>query len=268
MSSPIRSMRRATGVVLGVALALVAAGCGDDDASASGPIIIRAGEVDIQLPEGFELSSDTDDAASLAGDAATSGDSAPADGAATTPTTGTAATTAAPGSRGAGVLPATTTTIVDETEETIPLNESEEPASSRLLKAVGRFNACLDDEGIEFIGAPSPDNPATQDPLYLEGLGTCAARSNIVQALSEAQQENDNLTPDEIEERNEGYLIWRDCMIERGWGIPEPVPDEQGRLFNFGGGGTGIAPPAGESLLDSEDLSECADESTRQMAQG
>lgn len=248
------------GMALALALALVMAGCGDDAESAAGPIIVRAGEVDIQLPDGFELPSDAAEGDGAAGDAVPTPT--------TTATTGSVASATTSPSRGPGAAAATTTTA-PETEETIPVNESEEPAASRLLKAVGRFNACLDDEGIEFIGAPSPDNPATQDPLYLEGLGTCAARSNIVQALSDAQAENDSLTPEEIEERNEGYLIWRDCMIERGWGIPEPVPDEQGRLFSFGGGGnTGIVAPPGESLLDSGDLNECADESTRQLADG
>ena len=65
-------------------------------------------------------------------------------------------------------------------------------------------------------------------------------------------------------------------MIDRGWKIPKPVPDSQGRLFAFGGGGgsggsggsrlehlgrlgrPGIEGPPGKDLLSSEDLAQCA----------
>jgi hypothetical protein len=53
-------------------------------------------------------------------------------------------------------------------------------------------------------------------------------------------------------------------MIGKGWGIPEPVPDERGRLFSIGGAAQGGGPqfeaPAGESLLDSDDFSDCIEE--------
>ena len=39
--------------------------------------------------------------------------------------------------------------------------------------------------------------------------------------------------PTQIKVQNKGYLTWRDCMIGRGWGIPEPKPDSKGRLFSF-----------------------------------
>ena len=49
-------------------------------------------------------------------------------------------------------------------------------------------------------------------------------------------------------------------MIDRGWKVPEPVPDAQGRLFSFGGGGSGaqIEGPPGKDLLTSKDLEQCA----------
>lgn len=225
--------------LLAGALAAVLSACGDDGSDA-GPLIVPAGHVDVQLPEGFSVSSGAD------------------------PTTPSEAPPTSAGSGSGGeAAPEPTPAPVDEPADTIPLNEDDEPAASRLLDAVGGFNACLEDEGVEFIGAPDPSNPATQDPAYLESLSTCAARTNIVQVLAEAQAEEENLSPEEIEQRNESYLVWRECMVGRGWGIPEPVPDEKGRLFSMGGGGqdgAGFRPPPGESLLDSDDLAECADQ--------
>lgn len=221
----------------------VLAGCADDDAEDAGPLIVEAGYVDVQLPEDLRLDA-TDPTAA---EAPTEGADAPEE------------------ATGDGIGDGTGE---DAGDTTIPLNESDEPASAKLLKALGVFNACLDDEGVEFIGAPSPDNPATNDPAYVDALSTCAARSNIVQALAEAESENENLSPEEIEERNESYLLWRDCMIDRGWNIPEPVPDAEGRLFSFGGGGDGgaqLEPPPGENLLDSDDLAECADQASREL---
>jgi hypothetical protein len=50
-------------------------------------------------------------------------------------------------------------------------------------------------------------------------------------------------------------------MIGRGWTIPEPKPDAQGRLFSFsGGGGSGpqLTPPPGQDILTSTDIRDCA----------
>jgi len=63
-----------------------------------------------------------------------------------------------------------------------------------------------------------------------------------VQALKDQQTAQDNLTPAQIKTQNKGFLVWRDCMIGRGWGIPEPKPDSKGRLFSFGAGGGGSVP--------------------------
>ena len=67
-------------------------------------------------------------------------------------------------------------------------------------------------------------------------MSKCAAKSNILQALKDYGTFQDNLTPDEIKVQNKGYLAWRECMIGRGWGIPEPKPDSKGRLFSFSAG--------------------------------
>ncbi len=127
---------------------------------------------------------------------------------------------------------------------------------------------------MKFIGVPDashPNSPAN-NPDYIKALSTCAAKSNIVQALKDQQAAQDALTPAQIQTQNKAYLKWRDCMIGRGWGIPKPKPDAKGRLFSFGAGGGGsvpnFTPPPGQDLLSSSDLSQCAAQSQSATGSG
>jgi hypothetical protein len=224
------------GTIIGgalLALASVLAGCGSDGPEdVAGPAVVEAGQLDIQLPPGWKLT----------------------EGGAERPA---AAAPAADGST-AGASGAETAT-----GDTVPL--AEEDPSTAFFAATGRFRQCLEDLGTEFQGAPDPWNPSSpsNDPSYVEDLSTCAAKSGIVQAMQGMQQSQAELTPEEIEEQNEGFLDWRDCMIERGWKISEPKPDSEGRLFSFGGGGGSglqIEAPAGEDLMGSEDMQACTEE--------
>ncbi len=61
------------------------------------------------------------------------------------------------------------------------------------------------------------------------------------------------MNQEEIEERNRGLVVWADCMRGRGWTIDDLVPDDSGLLQP-----EGLTPPEGESLLGSDDMSECA----------
>jgi hypothetical protein len=206
-------------------------GGGSNDAT-----VITAGAVDIKLPKGYKLVNGRV--------VAPGGKLASASSSGATPAAGAGSTT------------------------TIPLDNKEDPTKA-LFTAFGKFRSCLTELGVQFIGAPNPADPSspTNDPTYIQNLSTCAARSNIVAALQASQSANDNLSPAEIKLRNKGYLIWRSCMIDRGWKIAKPVPDAQGRLFSFGGsrGGSGgsqqqqqIQGPPGKDLLTSSDLQECA----------
>jgi hypothetical protein len=150
------------------------------------------------------------------------------------------------------------------TKATVPLAKAN-PISS-LFTAVGIFQACLTSLGVTFVGAPSAANPNSpaDNPTYLQNLKTCAARSNILQALQTEQSAQDNLTPAQVKKENEQYLRWRKCMIGRGWGIPPPTPNAKGLLFSFGGGSggtSGFKPPPGQSILSSPDLQACANQS-------
>ena len=143
---------------------------------------------------------------------------------------------------------------------TIPL--AKQDPTTALFSALGVFQSCLKAQGVTFSGAPDPSNPnsPTNNPSYLKSLGTCAAQSDIVQALNAEKTAQENLTPKQVATENKVYLKWRTCMIGRGWGVPLPKPDAKGALFSFGAGGGGVgqikAPP-GESLFNSPDLRAC-----------
>ncbi|HVC71478.1 MAG TPA: hypothetical protein VNC61_14580 [Acidimicrobiales bacterium] len=143
---------------------------------------------------------------------------------------------------------------------TIPL--AKQDPTTALFTAIGVFQSCLKGLGVTFAGAPSPNDPnsPTNNPSYLKSLTTCAAQSNIVQALKSEQTAQDDLTPKQVANENKIYLKWRTCMIARGWGVPPPKPDAKGALFSFGSAGSGgpsLTPPQGQSLLSSPDIQAC-----------
>lgn len=219
-------------LVAGLTLASCGGG-GTQDAT-----IVRAGQLDIKLPPGWKV---------VNGKAVR-----PADASATTRAAGSSASSGS----------ATATTSASET--TIPLNTGENPQTA-MFTALSKFSACLKRDGVKFAGAPNSADPnsPTNDPAYIKSLSTCAAQSNIVAALKASQTAQDNLTPAQIKQQNEGYLVWRKCMVGRGWKVPEPKPDAQGRLFTFSTSGSqqGSSPivaPAGKDILTSSDVQDCA----------
>jgi hypothetical protein len=167
-----------------------------------------------------------------------------------------------------GALPTGTDarTAGNATAATIPL--AQQNPTTALFTSIGVFQSCLSNLGVTFVGAPDPSNPSSpaNSPSYLKSLGTCATKSNILQALKAAQSAQDNLTPAQVKKENKDYLKWRKCMIGRGWGIPQPTPNSKGLLFSFGGSGggggssagTGFTAPPGQSILSSSDLQQCA----------
>jgi hypothetical protein len=155
------------------------------------------------------------------------------------------------------------------TAATVPL--AQQNPTTALFTSIGVFQSCLSQLGVTFVGAPDPSDPSSpaNSPTYLKSLGTCATKSNILQALKAAQSAQSNLTPSQVKKENKDYLKWRKCMIGRGWGIPQPTPNSQGLLFSFGGSGGGgggsadggaggFTAPPGQSLLSSSDLQQCA----------
>jgi hypothetical protein len=143
---------------------------------------------------------------------------------------------------------------------TVPL--AKQSPTTALFTAIGVFQSCLAGQGVTFIGVPSASagpNAGVNNPSYLKSLTTCAAQSNILQALKTAQSAQDDLTLAQIKTENKDYLKFRTCMIGKGWKIPKPVPNSKGLLFSFGGtSAPDFKPPPGQSVLSSPDLQACA----------
>jgi hypothetical protein len=235
---------RTTGTRIALAAVLVcsvAAGCGSSSKSSSALTTntIDAGQVDIQLPPGWKVTK--------------SGAIRPASDAPS------AAGTGAPGASGPS----------DTTGDTIPLASAD--PQTKFFGSLSSFSSCLRGLNVKFIGVPdqSKPNSPTNDPNYIKALSTCAAKSNILQALKDYGTFQDNLTPAEVQVQNKAFLKWRDCMIGRGWGIPKPKPDEKGRLFSIGGtGGSSVpnfTPPPGQDIITSSDVQECAAQTAKEV---
>lgn len=224
-------------VLSAVLVTTAAAGCGSSTKSSSQLTTntIDAGQVDLQLPPGWKVTK--------------SGVVRPASDAAS----------AATGASGASAA----------TGDTIPL-ASQDP-QTKFFGALNTFSSCLRGLNVKFIGVPDPKNPGspTNDPNYLKALSTCAAKSNILQALKDYGTFQDNLTPKQIEVQNKGFLKWRDCMIGRGWGIPKPKPDSKGRLFSIGTAGSSsvpnFTPPPGQDIVTSADVQACAAQAAKEV---
>ncbi len=205
--------------------------CGTSSPRATG--VISAGQVDIQLPPGWKVTSQGVQRP------------APAD---TTPSNATVPSRGPVSSGG----PETTA---------IPL--AKEDPMTAFFAATTKFSQCLKNNGVKFIGVPDAKNPSSpaNDPNYIKSLTTCAAQSNILQAMKDATAAQDSQTPAQTQKSNETYLLWRGCMIGKGWQIPTPKPDSKGRLFAIGstsGGAPQFVAPPGQDILTSSDVRDCA----------
>ena len=112
----------------------------------------------------------------------------------------------------------------NSTSDTIPLNKDDRPPELKLFDAFSKFSGCIKDSGETIRGdLQDPNNPAYQDPAYLEVVQKCAARSDIVNILNEVSTTRANLTPDEIKTRNEAFVVLSDCLKKKGWKIDTSI---------------------------------------------
>ena len=141
----------------------------------------------------------------------------------------------------------------DATADTIPLNEDKRPPELKLFEAFKSFSGCLEDAGEGIRGdLQDPNNPAYQDPAYLELVQKCAARSDIVNVLEEVSTSRANLTPEEIKAKNEGFVIIADCLKKKGWKI-ETTIDASGLI-------TPSQFQSADGELNERDLNQCLTE--------
>ncbi|MFM8564057.1 MAG: hypothetical protein ACKOCE_09275 [Acidimicrobiia bacterium] len=141
----------------------------------------------------------------------------------------------------------------DDTVDTIPLNEDNRPAELKLFDAFAEFRGCIEDSGETIRGnLQDPNNPAYQDPEYLQLIQKCAARSDIINVLNEVQSTLESLTPEQIQQRNEGFKLLSDCLKKRGWKI-ETAVDAQGLInpTRF---------ESGDGSLNDRDINQCLSE--------
>lgn len=137
--------------------------------------------------------------------------------------------------------------------ETVPQNQDDRPPELRLFEAFGNFRGCLEDKGFGIEGdLLDPNNPAYQDPAYLDAVRTCAARTDIVAVLQEVQATRSSLTPEEVEQRNEVFIDLRDCLIDRGWTVETRTSE------------IGLLEPTvfqnADGVLDERDINQCLSE--------
>ena len=221
-------------------IVLTAAGCGGSSKTSSSNVDVSAGQinsgqVELRLPPGWKQTKNG-------------------------PVRTTAAAKGKAASTGASAA----------SNDTIPL--AQQDPTTKFFGSLSTFQSCLAGLHVKFIGVPSAANPNSpaNNPDYIKALSTCAAKSNIVQALKDEQTAQDNLTPAQVQLQNKAYLLWRTCMIGRGWGIPQPKPDSKGLLFSIGSATSASAftPPPGQDLLSSSDLQGCAAEAQRKVTPG
>jgi hypothetical protein len=156
---------------------------------------------------------------------------------------------------------------MSETTTTIPL--AKQNPLSALFQSMSVFQSCLQGLGESFIGLPSISSPnsPTNDPTYIKDLQTCAAKSQILQATKDIANAENHLTPTQIKTQNKQFLDWRTCMIGKGWNIPMPTPDSDGKLFDITQSTLSQwVPPEGQSLLNSPDLQDCANQVAKKDA--
>ena len=224
----LRTHRMRSVVWVLVAGALALAGCGGDETGATAIIRTADGVQVISAEEAGELI-----------DNAADGSAGPADG------------DADGGDEGASGDEA----FDEQTANTVAVADDRSP-DEQMFDAFNEFRACLTDRGTEFIGAPDPSGEGpTNDPAYRESLGVCAQQSDIVAAMEASREASEDLTPEQVQERNEGVLVFVDCMEGRGWTV-EVTTAGNGLITP-----SNMAGPNGESLFDSSDLDDCAGES-------
>ena len=115
-------------------------------------------------------------------------------------------------------------TAGETTSDTIPLNQDNRPPELKLFDAYAEFSGCIKNAGQTIRGdLQDPNNPAYQDPAYLEVIQKCAARSDIINVLQEVGTTRANLEPDEIKTRNEAFVALSGCLKKKGWKIETSI---------------------------------------------
>ena len=77
------------------------------------------------------------------------------------------------------------------------------------------------------------------EPGFRDALSNCNNESGIAETMQEFQDEQENLSPEEIEARNRGLKAFAECAKKLGYDMGELRPNSDGLLqpTNITGGG-------------------------------
>ncbi len=135
----------------------------------------------------------------------------------------------------------------------VPQNLDTRPVETRLFDAYAKFSSCIASSGEKVRGdLLDRSNPAFQDPAYVSILSKCAARTGIIQILTEFNTVRAELTPKQVKERNKSFLKLKPCLEKRGWKITTTTNE------------IGLLVPAvfrsPDGSINSRDLNQCSAE--------
>ena len=86
----------------------------------------------------------------------------------------------------------------------------------------------------------------------MEAVSTCAARTDIVNILAEVQATRADLTPQQVQQRNQAFTDLRDCLVDKGWTIETSTSE------------IGLLEPTvfqnADGVLDDRDIDQCVSE--------
>jgi len=154
-------------------------------------------------------------------------------------------------------------------EETDDGGGSVEPDSQEFRDAMLEYAECMRDHGIDM-----------PDPQFEEGGGAfqimpkdedggpdgpsdefVAADEACQPILEDAMPEAKDLSPEELAERQDQMLAMAQCMRDKGYDMPDPQVDSNGRfrVERRAGPGAGTGPPEDEEQF-REDMEACSEE--------
>jgi hypothetical protein len=154
------------------------------------------------------------------------------------------------------------------------------PDSQEFQDAALEYAQCMRDHGID-IPDPTFDGDGGFTQIVPEGEGGGpegpsdefqAADDECRSIMEDALPEPEDLSPEEVAERQDQLLAMAQCMRDKGYDMPDPEVDSSGRVTigRRGGpadGGSGTGPPADEDQF-REDMEACQDEAGMDLPAG
>jgi hypothetical protein len=121
------------------------------------------------------------------------------------------------------------------------------------------------DQGVSLGGAPSPDEPENMSAEEREAAEACEHHLADTGPL-----EGEDLSPEELAERQDQALAMARCMRDRGWDMPDPeITEDGGIMISRSPEAAGIPGP-GDPRQDEfrQDQQECHEEAGLETPEG